>query len=154
MAISLASLDALDRIDDVFLDADGPMVNFNHTYFVSLSPSVSPKSVWNTMLGNLHLTASLVMSNVMARSLVRMGEEPGREVLDTLRDIVREEGVEMCSLDEDEADLLFNRVLMQSKRLFMNPRLHPAVAELAEVITRRRRLTAMDIAEELDLLRL
>lgn len=154
MAISLASLDALDRIDDVFLDADGPMVNFNHSYFVSFSPSVSPKSVWNKMLSNLHLTTSLVMSNVMARSIIKFGEEPGNDILDTLRNLVREEGMEMCSLDADEADLLFNRAMMQAKRLFMNPRLHPAVAELAEVITRRRRLTAMDIAEELDLLRL
>ena len=154
MAISLASLDALDRVSEIFLDSEGPMVDFNHNYYLVSSPAASPKSVWNHILSNFHLTTSLVMSNVMARSLVRLGEEPGRDVMETIRSLVREEGAESCSLDEEEADMIFNRSLMQSKRLFLNARLYPAIRELADVFTRRRRLSAMDLAEELDLLRL
>lgn len=154
MAISLASLDALDMITDLFLDAEGPMVTFSNSFYGVTSPALSPKAVWNNMLNNFHLTTSLVMANVMARSLVRLGEEPGEKVIDEIRGLVREEGSESCSLDSEEADILFNRVMRQSKQLFLNPRLHPAIKELAGVLTRRRRLSAIDLAEELDLLRL
>lgn len=154
MAISLASLDALDRIDDIFLDAEGPMVNFNSSYYIGLTPNVSPKSVWNHLLSNLHLTTSLVMSNVMARALVGRGLEPTLETVSAIRDLVREEGSETCGLDQEETDILFERVVNQSRRLFMNPRLHPAVRELAVVLSQKRRLSAMELAEELDLLRL
>lgn len=154
MAISLASLDALDRIEEIFLDSEGPMVRFSHLYFHTLSPSLSPKAVWNNMVRNLHLTASLVVSNVMARTMVRLGEMANREVFNELRELVREEGRDACELDIEEADAMFDRVVRQSHQLFHNPRLHPAVKELAGVISRKRRLTMMELADELEMLRL
>ena len=154
MAISIASLDALDRITEIDLEADGPMITFSNHYYYSTSPSVSPKAVWNNLLRNLHLTTALVMGNVMARSVVRMGMPPIPVVFDEIKNIVREEGREICSLDEEEADILFDKVLRHSLRLFNNPRLHPAVTELARVISRRRRLGVLELAEELELLRI
>lgn len=154
MAISAASLDALDRITEVFLDAEGPMVSFTNAYYFSSSPSVSPKAVWDNLLQNLQLTASLAIANVMARSLVRLGSEPDEEAFAALRSIVREEGRDTLSLDEEESDALFERTLIHSKRLFYNPRLHPAVRELAGIISRRRRLSVLELAEELDMLRI
>lgn len=154
MAISMASLDALDRITEIFLDADGPMVSFSHEYYLSFAPSVSPKVVWNNLLSNFHLTTSLVLANVMARSIVRLGNEVEPEVFEEVRELVRQEGREVCSLDEEEADVLFDKVMRHSLRLFHNPRLHPAVRELAGVISRRRRLSVLELSEELQLLRL
>lgn len=154
MAISLASLDALDRINEIFLDAEGPMVRFSHEYYFMLSPSVSPKAVWNNLLSNLQLTTSLVLGNVMARTLVRLGEEADPEIFDQVRLMVREEGREVCSLEEEEADTIFDKMMRHSLRLFHNPRLHPAVKELAGVISRKRRLSVIDLAEQLELLRI
>ena len=71
MAISLAALDAIDRVISVSLDAKGPMVKFTGGYFFSSSPSVSPKAVWNNMVHNFYITSAMVVSNVMARSMVR-----------------------------------------------------------------------------------
>lgn len=154
MAISMASLDALDRITEIFLDAEGPMVTFSQDYYFSSSPAVSPKAVWNNLIGDLQLTTSLVLGNVMARSLVRLGVEAEQDVLDEIRDLVREEGRDVCDLDTEEADAIFDRVIRHSRRLFYNPRLQPAVRELAGVISRRRRLSIIDLAEELELLRI
>lgn len=154
MAISIASLDALDRIEEIFLDSETTMVSFSNSYFFNTSPSASPKAVWNNLLSNFHLTASMVMGNVMARSLVRLGEEIDDEVFLQIRDLVRLEGKESCELEEEESDALFDRVRHHSQRLFHNPRLHPAVRELAAVIARRRRLSVLELAEELELLRL
>lgn len=154
MAISVASLDALDRIIEIYLDSEGPMVTFAHHYYYSQSPAVSPKDVWHNMMSNLQLTTSLAIGNVMARSLVKQGHEADRAVFEKLRSLVREEGRDYCSLDEEEADAVFDKMMRHSLRLFHNPRLHPAVRQLAEVISRRRRLSVFELAEELELLRI
>lgn len=154
MAISLASLDALDKITEIFLDSEGPMVSFSNEYYFSLSPSVSPKAVWNNLLRNFHLTTTMVMSNVMARSLIRLGHEAEDDIFEKLRALVREEGSEICSLDPEESDAIFDKVFLHTRRLFHNPRLHPAVKELAGVISRKRRLSVLELSDELELLRL
>lgn len=154
MAISMASLDALDRVTEIFLDAEGPMIDFSNAYYFSSAPSVSPKVVWENLMSNFQLTTSLVLGNVMARSLVRLGTPVENEVFDKIRDLVREEGRDVCSLEDEESDAVFDRMLRHTMRLFHNPRLHPAVRELAGVISRRRRLSVIDLAEELDLLRI
>lgn len=154
MAISIASLDALDRITEIHLDSEGPMINFSNEYYFSSSPSVSPKAVWNNLLRNFHLTTAIVVGNVMARSLVRLGSEPDEDIFRRLQGLVREEGAEICSLDEEEADILFERVVRHSRRLFHNPRLHPAVRELAGILARKRRLSVLELADELELLRI
>ena len=154
MAISMASLDALDRITEIFLDSEGPMVSFSQDYYFSSSPAISPKAVWNNLLNDLQLTTSLVLGNIMARSLVRIGMEAGDDVFEEIRSLVREEGREICSLEEEEADAIFEKVMRHSRRLFYNPRLQPAVKQLAGVISRKRRLSVLDLAEELELLRI
>ena len=154
MAISMASLDALDHITEIFIDADGPMVSFSQQYYLTSSPSISPKDVWHNLISSLHLTTSLVVANIMARSIIRLGEEAEKEVFDEIRALVREEGRDTCSLDEEEADAVFDKAMVHSRRLFYNPRLHPAVKQLAGVISRRRRLSVIELAEELELLRI
>lgn len=154
MAISIASLDALDRVTEIFLDSEGPMVEFSQDYYFSSSPAVSPKAVWNNLMTNLQLTTSLVLGNIMARSLIRVGVEAENEIFDEIRGLVREEGKDICALDEEEADALFDKMMRHSRKLFYNPRLQPAVKQLAGVISRRRRLSVLDLAEELELLRI
>lgn len=154
MVISVASLDALDRITEVHLDSDGPMIKFTSDYYFSSSPSVSPKAVWNNLLHNFHLTTAIVLGNVMARSLVRLGREVEEEALENVLNIVREEGEEVCCLESEECDILFDKVLRHSRRLFYNPRLHPAVKELASIISRKRRLSVLELAEALEMLRI
>lgn len=154
MAISIASLDALDRITEIHLDAEGPMIKFSNDYYFSLSPSVSPKAVWNNLLRNFHLTTAIVIGNLMARTLVRLGREADEDTIDSVRDIVREEGADICGLDREESDILFDRVMRHSRRLFYNPRLHPAVTELARVVSLKRRMSVIELAEALELLRI
>lgn len=154
MAISIASLDALERITEVHLDADGPMVAFSREYFYGGSPSVSPKATWNHLMANFQLTTSMVLGNVLARTLVKTGRDAERSVYEKIRDVVREEGSDSCGLEPEEADMVFDKMLRHSLQLFHNPRLHPAVRQLVGVLTQRRRLSVVDLAEELDMLRI
>lgn len=154
MVISLASLHAIDRVAEVSLDAEGPMIEFSHRYYFPGSPNISPKASWDNLVQNFHLTTSMVVANVLARSIVRMHEEAPEDVMKEIFSEVEREGQETCSLEDDEIENLYNNVLMHTRRLFRNPRLHPAIDEFARVISRKRRLSGMEIRDELNLLQL
>lgn len=149
MAISLAALDAIDRVAAVSLDADGPMVTFSHQYYFSGSPSVSPKVTWDTLLHNFYITSAMVISNVMARSIVRLGQEVPDDLLDTIHKEIAEEGRDTCSLEDDEIDTLYDKTRSYMGRIFRNPRLHPAIDDFARTLSRRRSLSGSEIIDEL-----
>ena len=154
MTISLADLDAIDRIVGISLDADGPMVDFSYEYYFSASPAVSPKAVWDNMLRNYHLTASMVISNVLARSVIRLGEEVPSELMQSLYDEIEAEGRDTMGLEPDEVKTIYNRILARNRRIFNNPRLRPAITELAGIISRRRALSGGELRDELNYLQL
>ncbi len=154
MAISLASLNAFDRVAEVSLDGRDTMVEFSNEYYFSGSPSISPKSTWDNLVQNFHITASMVISNVMSRSLVRMRRDVPVEVLGLIHDEIQREGKESCGLEDDEIDALFNRTLSYSRRIFANPRLHPAINEFARILSTRRTLSGNELRDELRLLQL
>lgn len=154
MTISLAALDAIDRVVAVSLDSDGPMVDFSHEYYYSMSPAVSPKAVWDNLLRNYHITASMVLGNVMARAVVRLGEDVPADVMKVIYKEIEAEGKDSVGLESDEVRTIYDKILMQHRRIFMNPRLKPAITELAGVIARRRRLTGAELRDQLNYLSL
>ncbi len=154
MAISLAAFNAMDRVAEITLDTDGPMVTFSNEYYFSGSPSISPKATWHNLINNFRITSAMAISNLLSRSMVRMKTEVPADLLDSLKEVIVAEGEESCALEEDEIDELFNRTLAYSRRIFNNPRLHPAIDEFARVISRRRTLSGREITDELQLLQL
>lgn len=154
MMVALANLDAIDRIATVNLDTDGPMVEFSHAYYFSGSPSISPKSTWDNLVANFHITTSMVVGNVLARSLVRLKEEAPEEVMREIYEQVEEEGRDTCALEQDEIRHLYDHALNRALRIFRNPRVHPAIDEFARVISLRRSLSGREILDELHLLQL
>ncbi len=154
MAISLGALDALDRVIEVSLDAEGPMVTFSHAYYYYGNQSVSPKATWNNMLHNYYITSAMVLANVLSRSLVRLHSNVDSEILEALHDGIVEEGRNEMSLEDDEIENLYGRTLTSMRRIFNNPRVHPAVEELAGIMARRRRLSASELAETLSMLQI
>ncbi len=154
MAISLAALNALDRVAEVSLDSDGPMVSFSHAYYFSGSPSISPKSTWDNLVQNFHITSAMVISNVLARSLVRLHSEVPTELLGEIRHQMEAEGQDTCSLEPDEIAALYDKTLRYSRRIFNNPRLHPAINAFARTLARRRIMSGMELRDELHQLQL
>lgn len=154
MAISLAALNAIDKVAEVSLDSDGPMVSFSHSYYFSGSPSISPKTTWDNLLRNFYLTSAMAISNVMARSVVRLQTPVPSNVMDKVRRAIEDEGAFTCSLEEDEIDALYRKTYSSMQRIFMNPRLHPAIDEFARIISRKRILSGTEIEDELQILQL
>lgn len=154
MTITLADLDAVDRVVSVSLDAEGPMIDFSQEYYFSVSPAVSPKAVWNNLLQNYHITASMVVSNILARSLVRLGEDVPSDIIQSVYDEIEAEGRDTVGLDPDEVKMIFNKILSRNRRIFNNPRLRPAIAELASIISRERTLSGGELRDRLHYLQL
>ncbi|MCH5230438.1 MAG: hypothetical protein J1F43_01415 [Muribaculaceae bacterium] len=154
MMVALANIDAIDRVATVTIDTDGPMVEFSHAYYFSGSPSISPKSTWDNLVANFHLTTSMVVGNILARSIVRLKEDAPAEVMKEIYDIVEEEGKETCELESDEVETLYNHALSRALRVFRNPRVHPAIDEFARIISLKRSLSGREVIDELHLLQL
>ena len=154
MMVALASEDAIDRVANVNIDSEGPMVEFSHAYYFSGSPSISPKSTWDNLVSNFHITTSRVVGNILARSLVRLKEEAPEEVMNEVYKIVEEEGKETCELESDEVERLYGHALARAMRIFRNPRMHPAIDEFARIISLRRALSGREVMDELHLLQL
>ena len=64
MMISLASLNAIDRVAEICLDSDGPMVEFSHEFYFQGSPSISPKATWD----NLHRNGAVKRNGKIRRA--------------------------------------------------------------------------------------
>lgn len=152
MAVSLAALDAIDRIVNVSLDAQGPMVTFSNEFYFSSSPMLSPKATWNHMLQNFYITSAMVMANVMSRSMVRMKKDVPADLLGAIRQEMALEAKEICSLEDDEIDNIFEKTRMQMGRIFRNPRIHPAIDDFARTLARKRILSGNEIVDELRML--
>ena len=154
MTLALATVDAIDTVVRVSVDEEGPMVLFSNEFFWGSSQAAAPKAQWHKLMRNYQITISLVLSNVLARCLVRENGADPTEMLHALYPVIESEGKEVCELEEDEIRSFYENSLMKAHRTFGNPRLRPYVERLADIITRRRTLTGREIAEELHALHL
>lgn len=154
MVIAVASMDAIDRVAMVSLDSDGPMVTFSNEFYFPGSQSASPKATWRRLFDNFQITSAMAISNVLSRKLIHERSNELDDMLRPLRDVIILEGEDVCSLESDEVESIFNRMLSHSGRIFGNSRLSPIIDEFASIIARRRRLTGREIAEELSLLQM
>lgn len=154
MVIAVASMDAIDRVAMVSLDSDGPMVTFSNEFYFPGSQSASPKATWRRLFDNFQITSAMAIGNVLSRRYIHERTDEVDDMLRPLRDVIRLEGEDVCSLESDETDRIFNRMLSHSSRIFGNRRLSPFIDEFAGIIARRRRLSGREIAEELSLLQM
>lgn len=154
MAISLAALDAMDRVSAVSLDNDGPMVMFSQEYYHPVSPTLSAKASWNNLLHNYYITSAMVLSNIMARSIIRMHRDVPKDILEEIHREIAEEGRDTCQLEDDEIEQIFTKTISYMRRIFNNPRIHPAIDDFARTISRRRTLSGNEILDELRILQI
>ena len=153
MTITLAALDAIDRVVAISLDDDF-MVDFINEYYFEGSPTVSAKTSWNHILENFHITSAMMISNLMSRRLIYEKKEIDREMIDLLYETIAEEGKLSCSLEEDEIRELFEKMLSYSRRIFANRRIYPMVDKFVKTINERRTLSGSEVREELHILQL
>lgn len=150
MAISLVALDGEEFLNGMSIDAPvGEGVDLSQNFYFIGNPRFSAKIAWNEMLKHLHLSSGMVISNVMCRNYVQHRHKLSSELIEALKEFIREEAKENCSLDEDESDMLFEKSLRYFDRLFSYSRVHDIAHEFAETIVKQRRLSSREIIEQL-----
>ncbi len=154
MIIALSSMDSLELVQSVSLDADDSadetMIEFTDEYYHVLAPNVSPKSVWETLQRNFYITSSMVLGNVMARSVVRDGTQVNEKLLKIILNMMRIEAEETLDMGNDETDLLYRQMLRRNMNLFYNPQVRSKVKALSRRLALLRNLTVRDIVSELE----
>lgn len=154
MTLALATLDAIDSVVRVSMDDTDSMVMFSNEFYWGSSQAASPKAHWHFLMRNFQITTSLALSNILSRCLIREHGADPTEMLQALYPVIESEGMEICELEEDEIKNFYDNSLRKAHRTFSNPRLHPYIDRLVNILSTRRTLSGREIAEELHALRL
>lgn len=149
MTLTLSRFGALDRVAGISLDSPGTMVTFAHSYYFTGSPSISPKSAWKNLIDNYYITMGMVIANLMARRIVREHSSVPKEELDTLYKQILDEGINTCSLEEEEVRHIFDTTVVKLNHLFTNAFMRPKIDELARSLARKRTMSGQEIQDEI-----
>lgn len=150
MAISIVALDGEEYLSGMSIDAPvGEGVELSQDFYFIGNPRLSAKIAWNELLKHFQLSSGMVISNVMCRNYVQHRRKLTSELIEALKEYVREEAKENCSLDEDESEALFEKSLRYFDRLFSYSRVHDIAHEFADTIIKQRRMSSREILEQL-----
>ena len=150
MAISMVVLDGEEYLDGLSIDAPtGEGIELSQEFYFVGNPRKKKKIAWNEMLKHFQLSSGMVISNVMCRNYVQHRRKLNSDIVDELKNFMRDEARENCSLDEDESDMIFDKTLRYFDRLFSYSHVHEIANEFADTIVRQRHLSSQEIIEQL-----
>lgn len=154
MVLTLNVFDSEDKIHEISLDAeDGETISFTPDFFFSSNPRFSAKIAWNEALKQYQILTGMVIGNILSRYVVKNHKSLTASVIDDIKDLVSEEGREICQLDDDEIDTVFRKTLNYLSNIYSNRQVHLFTTHFADVIRARRSLTGNDVRDELSSLR-
>lgn len=147
MALAAFVLDYEKYISSVSVDRRGlESVEFTPDFYVSSSEGISAKVSWEHLLEQYQIITSMLISNVMCRSMVRNRKEleyaHRKAMIGALEDYALE-----CQLEADEAEGLFDKHYGYLDRAYRNSRMHAAAEHLVGELTSRRVLNHSDLCE-------
>ncbi len=148
MAITLVACDGEHLLAEIHLDAEpGECMVMTHDFGFKGNPRMSAKIVWEQTLKDLRITTSMALGNLACRRYILAGKGLSQEETDGLRDAVRTEAHEHCSLEDDEADRLFDSCYRYVDRIFRHSGIRSVADGFADHLTRRRTLSAVEAIE-------
>lgn len=146
MIISLNIAEAEDALDYASLD-DPQSLRLSSHYTVVPVPGASIADSWHRMVARYRLMVNLLVSNVICRTCTYRREPIKRSVYDDLRSLIAEEGHSFCSLDDDEIDTIYNKVVNDAGRIFTSPRVSDIARRYSASLLQRRRVSHSEAFE-------
>ncbi len=155
MSIAAMVWDEIEAIESVSLDSeDCSSVDFASDYVYAAPAGVSVKSVWEQSFLHYRLCARLLMANVACREIVHRNEPVSDYAVRQMRRILAETGMEHCSLEQDETDMVFEKNYDSVIRIFNHSAVRQIARDFASELKEARRMSASEIAERLQRLRM
>lgn len=150
MVIAMVLTDGEEMLVEVSLDAPaGESMRFTPDFYFNGNPRLSAKLAWNQMLRQFSISTGMLIGNVLCRSYLMDNSGLDSEVLDEVRRLVRRHGAELCTLETDEADSLFNRNFSYFDRIFNHRGVAAVAHNFASELTHRRSMSLQEIIEQL-----
>lgn len=148
MVIGLAIVDCEKYISDVSIDRENiESILFTPDFYVAESPNVSAKAVWNMMNERYQIITALVLSNIICRTSVQHHKRLSADLLDAVRDLLLDEGNDLCSLERDEATQVFDKYAGYLMRVFGSGQLSPIVNDIVGQLRDKHTLSRSEILE-------
>lgn len=150
MAIGLVVFDGEDLLSAIDIDNDAHrLLEMADDFFFAGNPSLSAKSAWDKMVRSFTLTSAMTISNVMCRHIIKEGGQIQNHVKRTLHDVIVDEGCDVCSLEEDEVERIFNKEFSYLLQIFNHQGVQTVAHDFASALAARRRLTRGDVIDHL-----
>lgn len=148
MSIALLACDGHDCIASVSLNDSEPFLEFSPDAFFVANPRYSAKLAWSQLLRQLQLFSGMLIGNVMCRYYTAHRAMQS-DLIDNLHNIIVEHAIELCDLDNDEIESLFNKDILYFRRLFSHPSVAEVARDFASTLRAQRRMTSGDVYESL-----
>ena len=148
MAMGIVIWDCEELLAAIDLDADtDEMMEFTPQFYFAGNPRLSARLAWNQIVEHYRLSMGLMMANVLCRNYVHSHTQVLPETLRLMKEYLIEEGRDICSLDEDEVNVLFDKQLNYLHRLFSHPGVQRVATDFATDLSQRRRMTVGEVIE-------
>lgn len=151
MAISLTAWDKHNMISGLTLEAgDGESsISFGPELFFSSNPRMSARIAWNELIKQYQMFVGMVIGNIVCRKTVNKREKLTKELSNDIYSLVEFEGRDLCALEKDEIDMIFDKTYNYLTEFFGNSRMAAAADRFASDLRLRRSMSTFDIEEEL-----
>ena len=150
MAIALVLWDGEPMLSAVSIDNPaGNSIEFTPAFGFAGNPRLTATLAWHEMLKQYELAAAMIMGNAMCRAYVGKSHPLSSATTASLRALIRDEGREVCQLDDDEIETVYNKTFRYLDRVFSHGGITEMARALARKLVEKRRMTAAEVFEEL-----
>ncbi len=147
MTVASVVCDADDFIVAVNLDAPSAadIIELSDSFFTAGLWAKSPAAAWQQTLGAYRAMVIMAAGNLLARNILGRHEAVDGPLRQALRAAIGDDGRDTCQLDDDEIDTIFDRSFGYLERVFSHPRVGSITLDLADRLSRARRLARPDL---------
>ena len=148
MAVGLSIFDATELFNSVTVDADGlDCVQFTPEFYFAGKPRLNAKEAWQELFSHYQITVGLVIANTMCRKMILDHGVVDRKLRNSLFAAMCDEGKEMCQLEKDEVETIFDRYFSHLMRIFSDRNMGHAIEQLAKQLKEHRTFSRVEITD-------
>jgi len=151
MVISLTAWEKQMLISNITLDDDEgkSSISFGPELFFSNNPRMSARIAWNELVTQYQMFIGMVVGNILCRKAVSKHEKFTKQLSSEIYSLIEAEGRDICALEKDEIDMIFNKTYNYLSDFFSDNRMVAAADRFASDLRLRRSMTTYDIEDEL-----
>lgn len=153
MAIALVLWDGEPMLASINIDNPaGSSIQFSPAFGFAGNPRITASLAWRELLKQYELSTAMILGNAMCRSYVGLSRPVTSATTAALRAIIRDEGREVCQLDDDEIEMVYNKTYRYLDRVFSHAGVAHVARDFAGRLASRRSMTASEVFEALSAL--